>query len=874
MKRMIAVVSMLLVATGSVRAAEEVDFAKDVWPILKENCFDCHGDQEQKGDLRLDRVSRLLDLAEEGEVLSPGNPDESELYHRISLPADHEDRMPAEGDPLSDEQIQTIRTWIEQGAGMGEIHFASDIWPILEQNCVDCHGPDKQEGDLRLDSREGMLNEDYILGEAGDALTSELYFRVSMPEGDPDIMPPSDAADPLPEEHQERIKRWVENGAFFGGWERSPLAERQQQRQLPEVEPAAENALAKLRELGALAMPIAKDTNLISVDFRAEAENIGNSHLDNLRPVAEQVYWLNLAGTKISDAGLAKISDLPHIARLHLENTAISDAGLEHLSELTSLRYLNLYGTKVTDDGLKHLEPLTELRKLYLWQTEVTPEAAMSLEEKLPEVRINMGWEYERQQREQQQQAQRASRGEEPLKAVIELNSPEGQAPQDLDPSGKALTLAAHVKPDGSEGVVMARGGQSLGYALYLREGKPTFAIRSEGELKKVVGPEALPAGEAAHLVGLLDEEQKLHLYVNGEQVAEAEGHFIASNPGDGFSAGEDSGSRVGDYEGALPFSGSLKDLRVYWGAATDEAVRDWASEYGFGPAIRLADPYTEDAPEIDPSNSPLTVGAYVNRQASHCVLLAQGGETHGYSLYLVDGKPRFSIRSEGELKTVAIDEALPEGEAVHVVGVLDEDDALRLYIDGEQVAEAEGQKIASKPGDPFNAGTDSNSYVGEYGDDTPEFQGELKDLRVYLEARNPSQIREWAAKSLGRELAQAESEPINKTCPVSGEPIDPSKTVVHEGKTVAFCCDNCKAKFEENPQEFLSELDAFAEANEEQADAGEPINDQCPFSGEPIDPSKTFVFNGKTVGFCCGDCLARFKSDPEKFASEVEGLN
>ena len=48
---------------------------------------------------------------------------------------------------------------------------------------------------------------------------------------------------------------------------------------------------------------------------------------------------------------------------------------------------------------------------------------------------------------------------------------------------------------------------------------------------------------------------------------------------------------------------------------------------------------------------------------------------------------------------------------------------------------------------------------------------------------------------------------PINTKCPVSGKPIDPSKTVVYKGKIVAFCCDDCKAKFEKDPTPFLARL-------------------------------------------------------------------
>lgn len=48
---------------------------------------------------------------------------------------------------------------------------------------------------------------------------------------------------------------------------------------------------------------------------------------------------------------------------------------------------------------------------------------------------------------------------------------------------------------------------------------------------------------------------------------------------------------------------------------------------------------------------------------------------------------------------------------------------------------------------------------------------------------------------------------PVNSTCPVSGRPVDPTKTSSFDGRTVAFCCDDCKAKFEADPTAFASGL-------------------------------------------------------------------
>src|SRR5262249_34469818 len=64
-------------------------------------------------------------------------------------------------------------------------------------------------------------------------------------------------------------------------------------------------------------------------------------------------------------------------------------------------------------------------------------------------------------------------------------------------------------------------------------------------------------------------------------------------------------------------------------------------------------------------------------------------------------------------------------------------------------------------------------------------------------------------AVELGTPLTSAttNASPANSECPVSGKPIDTTKTLVHEGILIAFCCDDCKAKFQQDPKPFLGKL-------------------------------------------------------------------
>ena len=270
------------------------------------------------------------------------------------------------------------------------VDFDKQIRPIMAKSCYECHGPDKQKGDLRLDTKEGFLATDYVLvPKKSDE--SELFVRISLPADHDDIMPPK--GDPLTKEQQALIKQWIDEGGSFGDWTvDAEAAAGSKKMELPKVDPADPKAVEELQKLGALAMPLAKDTNLLNVDFRAVAENIGDSHLEKLAPIAKQIAWLNLGRTKITDDGLRHLKDLTNLSRLHLENTAITDAGVGRLRWNTALEYLNLYGTKVTDKGLDRLKTLENLRKVYVWQTAVTDAGAEAFAKANPDIEVNTGW--------------------------------------------------------------------------------------------------------------------------------------------------------------------------------------------------------------------------------------------------------------------------------------------------------------------------------------------------------------------------------------------------------------------------------------------------------------------------------------------------
>ena len=104
-----------------------IDFARQILPILSDNCFQCHGpdvNEGRKGDLRLDDESDVKRDRNGHHVVLPGKPDESELWLRINS-TDDDLRMPPPelGRTLQPGQVDLITQWIQQGAKWGR-HWA------------------------------------------------------------------------------------------------------------------------------------------------------------------------------------------------------------------------------------------------------------------------------------------------------------------------------------------------------------------------------------------------------------------------------------------------------------------------------------------------------------------------------------------------------------------------------------------------------------------------------------------------------------------------------------------------------------------------------------------------------------------------------
>ncbi len=117
-KHMFRFAFITLLTAATVHAAG-TDFSKDVYPVLQRACFECHGPEKHKGDLRLDIASP--------QHLKIG----TDLLRRVALPKEDKDSMPKRGDRLTTAEIDHLRDWISAGAHWPDKLEALKHWSYL-----------------------------------------------------------------------------------------------------------------------------------------------------------------------------------------------------------------------------------------------------------------------------------------------------------------------------------------------------------------------------------------------------------------------------------------------------------------------------------------------------------------------------------------------------------------------------------------------------------------------------------------------------------------------------------------------------------------------------------------------------------------------
>lgn len=147
--------------------------------------------------------------------------------------------------------------------------------------------------------------------------------------------------------------------------------------------------------------------------------------------------------------------------------------------------------------------------------------------------------------------------------------------PPEFPVAQRAFTVAAWVKTDHGDGVVVARGGAFCGFSLYIKDGVAKFGIHrtEEGESYIAAGEENV-TGEWVHLAGMVDE-QAVRVYVNGKKVDEKKTPgFLPGNCGQPMAIGFDSGNSPAEITDH--FRGIIDEVKGFHAALTAEELTEF----------------------------------------------------------------------------------------------------------------------------------------------------------------------------------------------------------------------------------------------------------------------------------------------------------
>lgn len=265
-------------------AVLETFFTARVEPILRNKCVTCHNANKHKSNLRLDSFEQLMKGSKHGPVIKAGDPQHSELYRRVTLPADNKHAMPAEGKPrLTSDEVKVIELWLSAGAS-NTVEVAAIVGAPPP--------PPKPKPALPLapDYRPHL--------ETIAALESSLGIRLV-----PRSQNPTDGL----------IVRTVS------------FPEKCTDQTLTGLQPVAD----------------------LIVDAELARTNVDDhglealSHFVNLR-------WLDLSHTSVTTQGLQKLSGLQKLESLNLTETEVGDDGIAELKQKSSLKSLHFFGIRTS----------------------------------------------------------------------------------------------------------------------------------------------------------------------------------------------------------------------------------------------------------------------------------------------------------------------------------------------------------------------------------------------------------------------------------------------------------------------------------------------------------------------------------------------
>ena len=276
------------------------------------------------------------------------------------------------------------------------------IQPILDNKCVSCHNASTSNGNLRLDTPQGILkggNHGTAI-VSGKPLESNLFERTILPQTSIKFMPPNGV--PLTYSELKLLEWWIKEGASFEQFLASYDAPNDIEHLLLrdfeidtkpkpyfetlDLPTISQQNLERLNQSGWRFTHLSNQHNILDISFKKGA--VSSAMMTDLIAIKEHITWLDLSKTELSEASFEAIGQLQNLTRLNLSNTNINDTNIAYLNKLKHLEVLNLYGTKITDKSLQLLQNLVGLKRVYLWNTKTSAQGIKTLKSLRSDIKV------------------------------------------------------------------------------------------------------------------------------------------------------------------------------------------------------------------------------------------------------------------------------------------------------------------------------------------------------------------------------------------------------------------------------------------------------------------------------------------------------
>jgi len=265
-------------------------------PIFQSKCISCHNTDDQKGGLALSDPESIDEGGDQGEIVHPDDPFESEIFTRVTLPQTSKKFMPPADNPLTFGEVRLLQWWIAEGAS-------------YETRLTESSVPEDVQTILLRDYKYDVKPRSYV-----EVVSVEL----------------------LGDDVQAQLEQ--------GGWIARKLSEGNN---FIEVEPMGDEVSQEQMD-----MLVAAKEQITWLKLG------GNGVTDQMLTVIAQLpnlTRLQLFKNPITDEGVKNLRDLKHVESLNLYGTEVTDNSIEVFESLPTLKRLYLWQSKVSVEGAEKL---------------------------------------------------------------------------------------------------------------------------------------------------------------------------------------------------------------------------------------------------------------------------------------------------------------------------------------------------------------------------------------------------------------------------------------------------------------------------------------------------------------------------------------